>query len=585
MVTSSQISQLLFPGNGSTSTPYPLTNLRFDENAWLVVVEIAEDGVITLLDEGADYTVMGSGAASSASVVTGVRAIPVSSQLRVTRNTPRTQEADFTANGAIPSATLERRLDWLTMQNIDLKRDLDALPVLNIADAVEASESAALAASLAAGVAEEAATLAVTNRFPPGPYVDDKDAFNHQVPVDSMYRKAAGVLAWRQKLVIGKVAMGPGDSQTAFGAATLIETGAYWGWLRFMLGSRLDIVSDTAAGKIPFATGGHKISQFGVHVTALIATLPGSQIKYAWVMGGTNDALANVEPAQSALDMRNVVCAPLKDAGIVPLVFAPYPMPLAVLTGGSGEDNMTGIYSARIVALRAALAAMCAAEGIPYYDLNSSIELSPGVANPAMMNDDGNVHLGPYGAAIFARVAAVQVSADFDLSEVDPLNNVDYITPNANFSAISGGVNPTGYFFSPGGSITPSIVTDGDGTWWRLQVTAGTAVTLWHPGQNTEGDPAGLDVDGILRLRVQAGELKHTRFMITPILNGASRSSDATSVAARAAVILPVDGIKIFRTPIVTIGADANIIPQWNFTAGAAGVTVDIQLPTVRLYP
>jgi len=122
MAISSQVSQLSFVGNGSLSTPYALADLRFDDNSWLTVEEIDEDDVITVLALGVDYTISGSGVTSSASIITGGRAIPASSTLLVSRNTPLIQSAALTVNGRVPSATLERVDDWQTMAMIDQRR-------------------------------------------------------------------------------------------------------------------------------------------------------------------------------------------------------------------------------------------------------------------------------------------------------------------------------------------------------------------------------------------------------------------------------------------------------------------------------
>lgn len=127
MAISSQKSQVTHTGNGSTSTTYPLTDLRFDDPSWLTVEEIAEDGTITKLEElGVDYSLIGDGVTASADIITIGRAIPASSDLRVTRNTPLKQSANLTANAAIPAATLERMADWEIMALIDEKNRTEA---------------------------------------------------------------------------------------------------------------------------------------------------------------------------------------------------------------------------------------------------------------------------------------------------------------------------------------------------------------------------------------------------------------------------------------------------------------------------
>ena len=122
MAITSQVSQFLFTGNGSTSTPYALTDLRFDDEAWLTVERIGADRSVTPLAAGVDYTITGDGTTGSGNIVTGGGAIPAEAYLRVSRNTPLVQETSLVANGQIPSATLERMADWRVMGMIDLKR-------------------------------------------------------------------------------------------------------------------------------------------------------------------------------------------------------------------------------------------------------------------------------------------------------------------------------------------------------------------------------------------------------------------------------------------------------------------------------
>lgn len=122
MAISSEISRIVFIGNGSVSTPYALAELRFDDDSWLWVERIAADRTVTRLVAGVDYTITGNGVTSSASVVTGGAAIPATEFLRVSRHTPLEQGVSLAANGEIPSATLERMADWRVMALLDEKR-------------------------------------------------------------------------------------------------------------------------------------------------------------------------------------------------------------------------------------------------------------------------------------------------------------------------------------------------------------------------------------------------------------------------------------------------------------------------------
>jgi hypothetical protein len=121
MAISSQTTTVSYTGNASTVTPYPVT-FRYDEAAWVVVEEIDLDGVVTTLSLGTDYTLTGTGIATTGNVVTGGGAIPATSTLRISRNTALTQTVALAVNGVIPSATIEAEFDKLTMAQLDEKR-------------------------------------------------------------------------------------------------------------------------------------------------------------------------------------------------------------------------------------------------------------------------------------------------------------------------------------------------------------------------------------------------------------------------------------------------------------------------------
>ncbi len=125
MAISSQTSSITYTGNASTSTPYAVP-FRYDDSAWVVVEEIDEDGVITVLALGSDYTLTGSGLTVSGNVVTGGGAIPATSTLRISRDTERTQTFGLTPNGKIPAANIGKAFDKLTMAAQDGRRKLES---------------------------------------------------------------------------------------------------------------------------------------------------------------------------------------------------------------------------------------------------------------------------------------------------------------------------------------------------------------------------------------------------------------------------------------------------------------------------
>lgn len=125
MAISSQTSSASYTGNASTVTPYPVT-FRYDADAWVTVEEIDEDGVVTTLALGTDYTLTGTGSTTTGNVVTGGGAIPATSTLRISRNTALTQTLALTVNGVMPSTTIEAQLDKLVMSDLDQKRRQEA---------------------------------------------------------------------------------------------------------------------------------------------------------------------------------------------------------------------------------------------------------------------------------------------------------------------------------------------------------------------------------------------------------------------------------------------------------------------------
>lgn len=126
MPISSQTSQVSYPGNGSTSTPYPVT-FRYDDDSWVLVEVIDEDGVVSELDLGDDYTLSGDGSESDGEVVTGGGAIPDTSTVRISRVTPLTQSNSIVPNGGIPTNTIVASFDKLTMLVQDIRGQLAAL--------------------------------------------------------------------------------------------------------------------------------------------------------------------------------------------------------------------------------------------------------------------------------------------------------------------------------------------------------------------------------------------------------------------------------------------------------------------------
>lgn len=123
MALSSTTSELSFTGNNSTSTAYALTNLRFDDAAWLTVTETDSGGTVTTLTNGVEFNLGGDGSAGTGTLTsTSGNAIPATSTLKVTRNTPATQTVDLENDVPLDHESLETQLDKQIMLVQDTQR-------------------------------------------------------------------------------------------------------------------------------------------------------------------------------------------------------------------------------------------------------------------------------------------------------------------------------------------------------------------------------------------------------------------------------------------------------------------------------
>jgi len=188
MAISSQTTTVSYTGNASLVTPYPVT-FRYDASAWVVVQEIDEDGAVTTLSLGTDYTLTGNGAATTGNVVTGGGAIPATSTLRITRDTALTQTLSLTANSAIPSATIEAQLDKLVMSDLDASRrdSANLARSLRVPDGELAAELPAASTRLGRVPYFNATTGAVETKTPSQIF-----ALSDGAPADGMGLPAAG---------------------------------------------------------------------------------------------------------------------------------------------------------------------------------------------------------------------------------------------------------------------------------------------------------------------------------------------------------------------------------------------------------
>lgn len=119
-------SQVSYTGNGA-QVAFP-TTYRFLEQEHLTVEVMPSGGAFATKTLGVDYTVSGEDA-TDGGTVTFTTAPAASSTVRITRNTPRTQESSLRNNGQsrFSPTVIERALDKLTMIDQEDDRRLDVL--------------------------------------------------------------------------------------------------------------------------------------------------------------------------------------------------------------------------------------------------------------------------------------------------------------------------------------------------------------------------------------------------------------------------------------------------------------------------
>jgi hypothetical protein len=107
MAIESAVNSVGYSGNNSDSTPYPIT-FRFDDPAWLSVIQVDDDDVTTILEDGVDYSVEVGG-------ILTTLAVPATSTLSISRYTPASQSLDLIPNAPLPAEDVEAALDRVTM--------------------------------------------------------------------------------------------------------------------------------------------------------------------------------------------------------------------------------------------------------------------------------------------------------------------------------------------------------------------------------------------------------------------------------------------------------------------------------------
>ena len=116
----SDVSALVYEGNGSTTTGYPV-GFRYLDASHIAVAVKPQGGTETVLTSS-QFTLHESGV--GAPHVTTVTAYPSTTQVTVFRSLPFTQPATFPNNGPFDATGMERALDRLEMQMQQLWRQV-----------------------------------------------------------------------------------------------------------------------------------------------------------------------------------------------------------------------------------------------------------------------------------------------------------------------------------------------------------------------------------------------------------------------------------------------------------------------------
>ena len=119
MIQSSN-SSVIYLGNNSTVTPYPVA-FTFHNAEDLVVVVRDAAGIEDPQLLGTDYTTTGAGDPNGGSIVTKWP-VPATSQVSIVRIVPMTQLTSYEEGDSFPAKSHERALDKLTYEIQQLSR-------------------------------------------------------------------------------------------------------------------------------------------------------------------------------------------------------------------------------------------------------------------------------------------------------------------------------------------------------------------------------------------------------------------------------------------------------------------------------
>lgn len=127
MALQSETSRIQYVGNNSTTTPYAVPFVFFD-NGHIKAVVTNSSGVDTALALGSGFTLTGVGNNNGGTLRT-LSAVPASSKLTIYREVQATQTTSYEEGGDFPAQSHERALDKLTMLAQQLLRGVLQIPL------------------------------------------------------------------------------------------------------------------------------------------------------------------------------------------------------------------------------------------------------------------------------------------------------------------------------------------------------------------------------------------------------------------------------------------------------------------------
>ncbi len=266
------------------------------------------------------------------------------------------------------------------------------------------------------------------------------------------------------------------------------------------LRQRLMLAYNAGKNTYEFGTSGaDSVSLLSVRVPQVIAANPDAAVIY----DGMTEAADSGVSAATSLARTQAIYDALRAGGIKTIIVMATGPRNAAAAGGTG-------YWARQQAINTLKQAWCAANNIPYFDINANIQNPTTGDWNAGMTFDG-IHANDFACSIMGRDLAALFLAEtrfvigpspFTSSRIASLGGIN--------PAMTGGTTTaTGYVaFAAAGSLSPSKVaaTDGGNAWQRLLFTAAARTNtaeLRAPLNTPISLPAGFSPGDLVRMWIE----------------------------------------------------------------------------------